>query len=115
MKQHGAMLAKGRLLGIQFETLFTDELYTRITCEAVTRAIRIKEAFREKGCEFLIDSSTNQQFPILKRAHIEKLSEKFAFMVWPDHGEDKLPTRFCTSWATSDAAVDALIQEIKQL
>ncbi len=115
MKQHGAMLAKGRLLGIQFETLFTDELYTRITSEAVTRAIRIKEAFREKGCEFLIDSSTNQQFPILKRAHIEKLSEKFAFMVWPDHGEDKLPTRFCTSWATSDAAVDALIQEIKQL
>ncbi|MBQ8829032.1 MAG: aminotransferase class I/II-fold pyridoxal phosphate-dependent enzyme [Burkholderiaceae bacterium] len=115
MKQKGGMLAKGRLLGIQFETLFTEDLYEKITTQAVQEALRLRDAFKAKGFEFLVDSPTNQQFPILDRKSIETLSQKFAFMIWPDNGEEKLATRFCTSWATKSEQVDELIAEIQQL
>lgn len=115
IKQHGAMLAKGRLLGIQFEVLFTDGLYEEITRNAVALAMRIRDAFAKKGCKFMVESPTNQQFPILPRAMIEALSKDFAFMVWPDNGEAEIPTRFCTSWATTEEQVNTLIKAIEAL
>ena len=115
IKQNGAMLAKGRILGIQFEELFKDNLYFDISRKAVEQAERIKKAFLSKGYKLWIDSPTNQQFPILPKDAINKLKEKFAFLIWPDTGEPKLITRFCTSWATKDEDVDKLIDEINKL
>ena len=115
IKQNGAMLAKGRILGIQFEELFKDNLYFDISRKAVEQAERIKKAFLSKGYKLWIDSPTNQQFPILPKDAINKLKEKFAFLIWPDTGEPELITRFCTSWATKDEDVDKLIDEINKL
>ncbi len=115
IKQNVGLLAKGRLIGIQFEELFTDNLYFDISKKAVDQANRIKNAFKEKGFEMWIDSPTNQQFPILTREAIQKLRQNFSFMTWPDTGEPKMITRFCTSWATSDEDVDKLLGHIREL
>lgn len=115
IKQNGAMLAKGRLLGIQFEELFKDNLYFDISRKAVKQAERIKKAFLQKGYKLWIDSPTNQQFPILPKNAIAKLKANFAFLIWPDTGEPELITRFCTSWATKEEDVDKLIDEINKL
>ena len=113
-KQKGAMLAKGRLLGLQFDVLFTDGIYSDISNRAVDLAMRIRRAFEEKGIELLYDSPTNQQFPILTKDQTDTLSKDFAFSSWCKV-EDKLAVRFCTSWATEEKDVDALISAIKQL
>lgn len=115
IKQNGAMLAKGRLLGIQFEEMFKDNLYFDISRKAVEQAERIQKAFTDKGYKLWINSSTNQQFPILPKEAIDKLKQNFSFLIWPDTGEPELITRFCTSWATRDEDVDRLIEEINKL
>lgn len=115
MKQHGAMLAKGRLLGVQFLTLFTDNLYTDISKNAVELALQIKQAFASVGCEFLFDSYTNQQFPILSDSQLEILSKKYSYSFWKKMPDGKNAVRFCTSWATPDTAVKELISDIKAL
>lgn len=114
IKQRGGMLAKGRLLGIQFDTLFTDGLYESICGEAVKKAMRIREAFLAKGISMYGSSMTNQQFPILSDVQKEKLSSKFAFEYWGE-AEGGSIVRFCTSWATSDEQVQELIDEITKL
>ena len=93
-------LAKGRLLGIQFETLFTDGLYTRIAKNAVDLAMVIRDALREKGIEFLYESPTNQQFPILTQEQMDALEGKIAFEIWDKLPDGRFITRFATSWAT---------------
>ncbi len=113
-KQKGAMLAKGRLLGLQFDALFTDGLYFEISRHAVSLAEKIRKAFEEKGIELLFDSPTNQQFPILTKQQKDKLSEGFAYSPWCKVG-DRFAVRFCTSWATDEGDVDALIKAIKEL
>ncbi len=113
MKQHGAMLAKGRLLGIQFMTLFTDNLYEKISASAVEKALKIKAAFASIGCKFLFDSYTNQQYPILSYGQLEKLSQHFSYCFWCKMSDGTSAVRFCTSWATSDEAVEKLINFIK--
>lgn len=112
IKQNGGMLAKGRLLGIQFLTLFEDGLYFEVSQHAVSQALRIRDAFKAKGFEMLVQSPSNQQFPILDNGTLGRLSEKFLFSVWQKVDEDHTAVRFCTSWATRPEAVDALLLEI---
>lgn len=111
IKQKGGMLAKGRLLGIQFKELFTDDLYFEICRRGVEKAIEIRRAFENKGVEMCGTSPTNQQFPILTDAQIEYLSKDFDFEVWDKRG-DKHRVRFCTSWATTDETVASLVKAI---
>lgn len=115
IKQKGGMLAKGRLLGIQFETLFENGLYFEIASNAVKKALLIRNAFAKQGYSFLYDSMTNQQFPILPNHIIEKLKEKYAFFVWEVISEESSAVRFCTSWATTDENIDLLIEDIENL
>ena len=109
------MLAKGRLLGIQFLELFSNNLYMRISRHAVEQAMRIKEAFAAKGIAMLVESPTNQQFPILNREQIAALSTEFLFSQWTAVDSEHCAVRFCTSWATKTESVDRLIEAINRL
>ena len=109
VKQQGAMLAKGRLLGVQFDTLFTDGLYFEISRHAIGLAMKLKAAFREKGYPLFADSPTNQQFPILTKEQEEKLRRYAAFETWEPLPDGRTAVRFVTSWATREEDVDALI------
>ena len=113
IKQRGGMLAKGRLLGIQFETLFTDGLYFDISRHAITEAMRLKAALRAAGYSFWNDSPTNQQFPLLSDALCEKLAKDFSFSDWGRTDAGRI-IRFATSWATKPEATDALIAALKR-
>ncbi|MBQ2874405.1 MAG: low specificity L-threonine aldolase, partial [Bacteroidales bacterium] len=112
IKQNGGMLAKGRLLGIQFLTLFEDGLYFDLSSHAVALAMKIRDAFRAKGYAFLVESPSNQQFPILDAETMERLSKDFRFSLWQKVDDEHTAVRFCTSWATKPEAVDALIASI---
>ena len=112
IKQNGGMLAKGRLLGIQFMTLFEDGLYFDLSDHAVSLALRIRDAFAAKGYAFLVKSPSNQQFPILPNDVMERLSADFKFSVWQKVDDNHTAVRFCTSWATKPEAVDALLAAI---
>lgn len=109
IKQHGALLAKGRLQGIQFGTLFSNGLYQTIGAHAVRLALKLKEAFRSKGYRLHIDSPTNQQFVCLPNETIDRLSQHASFELWGPRGKEETVVRFVTSWATREADVDQLI------
>lgn len=112
IKQNGGMLAKGRLLGIQFEALFEDGLYMELSRHAVTQAMRIRRALEAKGIVMKYPSPTNQQFPILPDEVLQKLSERYIFS---DMGKEKpgfTTVRICTSWATPPDYTDRLIEDI---
>ena len=115
IKQHGGLLAKGRLLGIQFEVLFEDDLYFEIAKRAVQQALRIKEAFEKKGYNFLYESDTNQQFPIIPNEVLEQLGKKYSYSTWQVVDEHHTAVRFCTSWATKEEQVDQLIEDIHNI
>ena len=115
IKQRGGMFAKGRLLGIQFDTLFTDGLYEAVCGEAVKKAMILREAFLAKGISMYGSSMTNQQFPILTDAQKEALAKDFAFEYWGEAKDGKSIVRFCTSWATNDAQIKALTDAIAAL
>ena len=115
IKQNGGMLAKGRLLGIQFETLFTDNLYFEMAAHADRLAERIHEAFAAKGIPFHVDSPTNQQFPILTDAQREVLDRDFVSDFWVRLDDNHCCVRYCTSWATREEAVDLLVAAINAL
>lgn len=114
IKQKGAMLAKGRLLGLQFDTLFTDSLYWKVSKHATDLAEKLREAFLKKGIPMYYDSPTNQLFPILTKAQHDKLAQRFVFCFWAK-AEGNTAVRFCTSWATKQSDVDALIQAIEKM
>lgn len=114
MKQHGAMLAKGRLLGIQFETLFTDDLYFRISKNAIDKAQALKNKFIEMGYELFADSDTNQQFVYLSDKQAAYLKTKYGFSLW-QNDDDKKSYRFCTSWATTGGQLDSLIEDLEHI
>ncbi len=115
IKRHGAMLAKGRLLGIQFETLFEDGLYFDIAARAVNMAMRLRRAFADRGIPFYAESATNQQFPILTHAQQARLAEKYVFSHWSRVDDHRDAVRFCTSWATTEENLAALIADIAAL
>lgn len=110
VKQHGAMLAKGRLLGIQFDALFTNNLYFTISRHAIEMAEYMKKGFEEKGYLFYLDSPTNQQFIILENDELERLKEKVRFSIWEPYDETHTVVRFATSWATTPAMIDTLME-----
>lgn len=115
IKQKGAMLAKGRLLGIQFDVLFTDNLFFDLAKHANSQAMKIKKAFVDAGFSFLSDTFTNQIFPILNQNQISKLSENFDFYVWKKLDNENSVIRLITSWATPDVVVDEFCEAIGNL
>ncbi len=107
-KQHGALLAKGRLLGVQFDALFTDGLYFEISRHAIAMAMEMRKIFEEKGYKFWIDSPTNQQFIIMSNADVERLQRDIIFTHWGMADESHTICRFVTSWSTTEADLDTL-------
>ena len=110
MKQHGALLAKGRLLGIQFDTLFENQLYFTISKHAIDMAEKLREGFRAKGYTFHTETTTNQIFIVLKQDELERLRQSVTFSFWERLDADRTVVRFATSWATQESDVDALIR-----
>lgn len=111
-KQHGAVLAKGRLLGIQYDELFKDDLYLKIGQHAIDMAMKIKNACKEKGYVFYNDSPTNQQFVIISNEKEKEMSEWLEIEMDDTYDEDHIVMRLCTSWATREEDVDALIERL---
>jgi threonine aldolase len=107
-KQHGAVIAKGALIGLQFEALFTDNLYFDLSRHAIEMAMKMKKIFQEKGFEFYIESPTNQQFVILPDALVEKLSKEMEFTHWGQAPGHRTICRFVTSWATTEEELQEL-------
>ncbi len=112
IKQHGALLAKGRLLGVQFETLFTDGLYIKIAKHAIDMAMKLRAGFVSKGYRTYNESRTNQQFFYLKNEDLERLQKIATFELWGPKGETETLVRFVTSWATKESDIDLLIQAL---
>lgn len=108
VKQHGALLAKGRLLGIQFDTLFTDNLYFDISRHAIERAEELKRVLQEKGCTFAWESPTNQQFVILEDSTVRRLKEHVVFSFWEKADDTHTVVRFVTSWATRKEEIEEI-------
>ena len=108
VKQHGALLAKGRLLGVQFEALFTDGLYETIANECVQRANRLRNLFVAKGYKVEVDSPTNQQFFRLPNEVVDALKPEVSFEMWGPRGESESVVRFVTGWTTTDEHIDRL-------
>ena len=115
IKQRGGMLAKGRLLGVQFEAFLSDGLFLDIGKKEVEQALRLRRAFEEKGWPLFVDSTTNQQFPVLPNDVKEALERKYSFEVWEKVDEAHTAVRFCTGWSTTDEDIDALIEDISTL
>ena len=107
-KQHGAVIAKGALIGLQFDALFTDNLYFELSRHAIDMAMRMKKIFQQKGCEFFIDSPTNQQFVILPNETVERLAGHIEFTHWGKADIHHTICRFVTSWATTQEEIDEL-------
>ena len=108
VKRRGALLAKGRLLGVQFDALFTDGLYFELGRHAIEMAERLKAILHEKNVEFFLESPTNQQFVILDDARAEALSRQVTFDFWEKHGPDQTVVRFATSWSTTEEDLEYL-------
>ncbi|SFB97136.1 L-threonine aldolase [Flexibacter flexilis DSM 6793] len=113
LKQKGALLAKGRVLGIQFLTLFESDLYFELAAHANQMAAKIAQAVTAQGYSFLTHSTTNQIFPILPKTLITKLSQKYLFFEWKEIDEHRSAVRLITSWATSEAKVAEFIADLK--
>ncbi|HYK75932.1 MAG TPA: aminotransferase class I/II-fold pyridoxal phosphate-dependent enzyme [Daejeonella sp.] len=114
LKQKGALLAKGRILGIQFLELFKDDLYFDLARHANKMAMKISKAVKENGYSFLTQSTTNQIFPILPKKVIEKLKKKYLFYEWAVIDEERSAVRIITSWVTDESKVDEFINDLKQ-
>ena len=115
MKQNGAVLAKGWLLGMQFCALLEDDTYEKMTAQADAYALEIKAAFKEKGIREYVDSYTNQLFVILTEEQAEVLGKEYTFEHQQDLADGSKVVRFCTSWATTEAEKDQLIRDIRAL
>ena len=114
IKQHGALLAKSRLAGVQFDALFTDGLYFHISRHAIRMALRLRQLFLDAGIP-LKDSPTNQQFAILTQRQQLHLREKVLFETWEPIDADRTLCRFVTSWSTTDADMQTLADALQQL
>ena len=115
LKQKGAMLSKGRLLGIQFNELLKDDLFFDLAQHANLQATKLKEALVAKGFPFFSETHTNQLFPILPNSTIDKLSENFDFHIWKKMDESTSAIRLITSWATTDIQVQSFVEALKRV
>lgn len=112
IKQRGGMLAKGRLLGLQFLELFKDGLYFEISKHAIDMAMMLREGLREKGYEFYMESATNQQFIIVDDEKLAEIRKNYGVTYMHRHSENKSVIRLCTSWATKEENVKAFLEEM---
>ncbi len=108
VKQHGALLAKSRLISVQFDALFTDDLYFDLSRHAIKMAMKLKNILQEKGYKFFVDSFTNQQFIIVDNRKMKKIAEKVKFSIWKKLDEDNTVIRFVTSWSTTQEDIEKL-------
>ena len=115
IKQHGGMLAKGRLLGLQFDALFTDGLYFEISSHAINMANQIRDCLDGLGVRYLVPGISNQIFPILPDKVLDELGKKFMFTEMERIDKENRCVRFCTSWASTEENVHALCAELKRL
>lgn len=115
IKRHGALLAKGRVLGLQFDTLFTDGLYFRVSRHAIDMAQALRKVFAKHGLSLGINSPTNQQFVILSKEQKQRLAEEIAFEIWEPLPNDHLLCRFVTCWATTEADIAALDEALAHI
>ena len=115
IKQHGALFAKGWLMGVQFDVLFTDGLYFEISKKAVELAQQMKEGFAQRGYEFFIDSPTNQQFIVLENKEMERLKEKVKFSFWEKCDDSHTAVRFAASWAATESEIRELFEILDEM
>ncbi len=108
VKKRGALLAKGRLLGIQFDTLFTDDLYFEISAHAIKMAEILKKMLSDKGYKFFLDSPTNQQFIIVDNAKLTALKDSLCYSFWEKYDDTHTVIRLATAWSTTEADLEAL-------
>ncbi len=108
IKQHGALLAKGRLNSVQFDALFTDNLYLKISQNAIDLAEELKKIFAERGYKFFLDSPTNQQFFIMENSKLEELKDKVKYGFWEKYDETHTVVRFATAWYTKKEDLEEL-------
>ncbi len=108
IKKKGALLAKGRLMGVQFDALFTDGLYYKISRHAIDMAEKIKALFNKKGYRFFIDSPTNQQFIVLENKKMDELAKKVRFGFWEKYDDTHTVVRFATAWSTTEEEIAEL-------
>ena len=112
-KQRGALLAKGFVLGLQFDALFTDGLYLRLGAQGARCAIRLRDGLRALGVPFSPESASNQQFPVLTAAQLEKLEGKVGFEVWETRADGSAVIRLCSSWRTTEEEIDAVLEALR--
>ena len=110
IKQHGALLAKGRLLGVQFDTLFSNDLYKRIGKYTVNLSEKLKNILHKKNYRFYLESPTNQQFIIIENIKMEELAKKVSFSFWEKYDEKHTVIRLATSWATTEKDLNELVK-----
>lgn len=110
IKQGGALLAKGWILGLQFDTLFTDNLYLEISKNAILMANKLESELIKKGYKMFIDSPTNQKFVIIENSKIDILEEKVGFTFWQKYDDNHTVIRIATSWATTEAQLNNLLK-----
>ena len=115
IKQRGGMLAKGRLLGVQFDALLENNLYFDIAAHAVGLADQLRDCIEELGYTYLVPGVTNQVFPILPDTLLEELQKEFSFTEMGRYDENHRTVRFCTSWATRQDQMDALCSKLREL
>lgn len=115
IKRQGGLLAKGRLLGLQFEELFRDGLYFEMSDHAINEAMKVRKCLEDCGVKVLFTSDTNQQFPIFENGILKELSEKYTFCYWKRVSENESAVRICTSWATKEENTQKLIEDIKKV
>lgn len=115
IKQHGALLAKGRILGIQFDSLFTDNLYFEISRHAIDMAMKLKKGLLERGYTLYMDTVTNQQFVLLDNSQLEALAGQVSCGFWEKRPDGRTVVRFATSWATREEDVDELLEILGQV
>ncbi|MDR0905490.1 MAG: aminotransferase class I/II-fold pyridoxal phosphate-dependent enzyme [Oscillospiraceae bacterium] len=114
-KQHGAMLAKGRVIGAQFEAMFRDSLYFELAAYANEMGLLLRDGLAARGVKFAYDSPTNLQFPIFSNADVEKLSKSYGFNIMGNHGASGSVVRLVTSWATTEEDVRGFLESYTSL
>lgn len=115
VKRHGALLAKGRLLGIQFDTLFTENLYMELGAHGIRMAEELKQGMKERGIPFYIESPTNQQFLVLEDVFLRELQKRVKCSFWAKVDEHHTAVRFCTSWATRSESIRQLFEVVDDM